>query len=53
MIVITSEDGDVSWYSTDFAKGIADTSQCSVNHSQAVYCCEYFKEVPLIVTTDT
>ncbi|CAJ1351114.1 unnamed protein product [Effrenium voratum] len=52
MLVVTSEEGDVSWYSADFAKRIADTGQCSVNHSQAVYCCEYFKDVPLILTTD-
>jgi len=52
MLAITSEEGDVSWYSADFAKNIADTSQCFVNHSQAVYCCEYFRQVPLIITTD-
>jgi len=52
MLAVTSEEGDVGWYSADFAKPIADTSQCSVNHSQAVYCCEYFRNVPLIITTD-
>ncbi|OLP86609.1 Pentatricopeptide repeat-containing protein, mitochondrial [Symbiodinium microadriaticum] len=52
MLVISTEEGEVGWYSADFAKQIADTSQCAVNHSQAVSCCYYFKNAPLIVSAD-
>jgi len=52
MLVISTEEGDVCWYSADFAKQIAETSKCAVNHTQAVSCCEYFRDAPLIVTAD-
>ncbi|CAE8619482.1 unnamed protein product, partial [Polarella glacialis] len=52
MIVGTSEEGDVTWYNLDFAKQVSDTSQCKVKHSQAISCCKYFRDAPLIVTAD-
>jgi len=51
-IVAASEDGDVSWYNMEFGKQVSSSSRCEVVHHQAVQCCKYLQDAPLIVTAD-
>jgi len=51
-IVAASEDGDVSWYNMEFGKQVASSSRCEVVHHQAVSCCQYLQDAPLIATAD-
>jgi len=51
-IVAASEEGDVVWYNADFAKVVSNSADCEVHHEQAVSCCKYFTDAPLIVTAD-
>jgi WD40 repeat protein len=52
-IVAAAEDGDVSWYNMEFGKQVSSSSRCELSHRQAVSCCKYLEDVPLIVTADS
>jgi len=58
MITGVSEEGDVFWYSMDFAKQVGGSEAngkeaTEPKHRSAVTCCRYFSDAPLIVTADS
>mmetsp|Transcript_42119 Transcript_42119/g.111285 ORF Transcript_42119/g.111285 Transcript_42119/m.111285 type:complete len:890 (-) Transcript_42119:142-2811(-) len=52
IIAAATEDGEVVWLSSEFAKQVSDSESCVVQHNTAVGCVRYFEKAPLMVTAD-
>lgn len=52
VVATATEDGEVTWYSTEFVKQIGDSESEPVNHGSAVGCVKYFSKYPLMVSAD-
>jgi len=52
MIACATEDGDVAWFSSEFAKQVSNSEGCAVQHNAAVPCVQYLHSAPLIVSAD-
>jgi WD40 repeat protein len=46
------EDGEVFWFSMEFAKQVSNTTRCPVTHTAPVSCVKYLRQYPLMCTAD-